>query len=167
MSEHFFNVTRPVDVASDAITSTAYSSPEKDSVIPVYVGNNSYNVVAWGSDNQLPYKLSDMVERNSVLSQDKFFNVLTCYSRGIEYMDLATRGSKHPLPTADKNVKRFLMRNNMKRFFAEQITDLKYYFFCVSVVILSRDRSKIVRIVVAPYVGAWIETPCSMNMDVL
>ena len=147
MSEHFFNVQRPVDVASDSITSTAYSSPEEDSVIPVSVGNNSYNVVAWGNDNQLPYKLNDMVERNSVLSQDKFFNVLTCYSRGIEYMDLSTRGSKHPMPTADKNIKRFLMRNNMKRFFAEQITDLKYYFFCVSVVILSRDRSKIVRIV--------------------
>ena len=39
------------------------------------------------------------------------------------------------------------MRNNLKRFFAEQITDLKYYFFSVCVVILSRDRSKIVRLV--------------------
>ena len=62
-------------------------------------------------------------------------------------MDLATRGDEKPLPSSDKDVRRFFIRNNMKRFFAEQITDLKYYFFCVCVVILNRERTKIVRLV--------------------
>jgi hypothetical protein len=35
------------------------------------------------------------------------------------------------------------MRNALPSFFLEQATDMKYYFFCVSVVILSRDGSKI------------------------
>lgn len=146
---YIFDIPRTSNVASEAVTvGSMYSSPEQDSVMYVKADDgNTYDVVAWGADNQLPYQLKEMVERNSVMSQDKFFNVLTCYGRGLEYMDMATRGEKRPLPSKDKDVRRFFMRNNMKRFFAEQVTDLKYYFFCVCVVILQRDRQKIVRVV--------------------
>ena len=146
---YFFDIPRVDSVASSAITSgDVYSSPEADSILTVKADDgNTYEVVAWGADNQLPYELKDKVEKNSVMSQDKFFNVLTCYGRGLEYIDQATRSEKNPLPTNDKEVKRFFVRNNMKRFFAEQVTDLKYYFFCVCVVILNRERTKIVRLV--------------------
>ena len=150
MSEKYiFDISRPSAVATTAVTAeNIYSSPEADSYFPVTADDgNTYDVMAWGADNQLPYQLKEMVERNSVMSQDKFFNVLTCYGRGLEYMDLATRGDKKPLPTRDTDVVRFLMRNNVKRFFAEQITDLKYYFFSVCVVVLTRDRQRIVRLV--------------------
>lgn len=147
--QYYFDIDSVNNVSSQAVTvSNAFSSPEKDDIITVRADDgNTYEVIAWGCDNQLPYQLKEQVERNSVMSQDKFFNVLTCYGRGLEYMDSATRGDKNPLPTDDADVKRFLVRNNMKRFFAEQITDLKYYFFCVCVVILNRKRTEIVRIV--------------------
>ena len=147
--QYFYDITRVNNVASTAVTSAGvFSSPEDLSILTVKADDgNTYEVVAWGEDNQLPYKLKEQVEKNSVMSQDKFFNVLTCYGRGLEYMDLETRSEKTPQPSKDAEVKRFFMRNNMKRFFAEQVTDLKYYFFCVSVVILSKDRTKIVRIV--------------------
>jgi len=142
-----FDVERPF-VYNEAPTSFAeYNAPEKDDVIVVRAGSTNYNVIAWGADNQLPYRLKEMVERNSVLSQDKFFNILTCYGRGLEYLDLATRGEKQPLPSADADVRRFFVRNNMKRFFAEQATDMKYFFFSVCVVILDRARRRIVRVV--------------------
>ncbi len=146
---YIFDVESVSNVAVDAVTvDNVYSSPENNSIMTVRADDgNTYDVVAWGTDNQLPYRLKEMVEHNSVMSQDKFFNVLTCYGRGLEYMDMDTRGEKHPLPTDDKEIRRFLVRNNMKRFFGEQITDLKYYFFCVCVVILQRDRQKIVRVV--------------------
>ena len=150
MTERYsFDVTRDYRGAADAVTTgNMFSTPESNNIITVRADDgNTYEVVAWGDDNQLPYKLKEMVEKNSVMSQDKFFNVLTCYGRGLEYMDLATRSEKKPLPTRDKEVVRFLMRNNMKRFFAEQVTDLKYYFFSVCVVVLTRDRKKIVRLV--------------------
>lgn len=124
-----------------------FSSPEKDNYVPIEIGGNCYNVMQWGHDNQLPYQLMENVEKNSVMSQNKHFNVLTCYGRGLEYMDLATRGEKKPLPTTHPDIRKFLVKNNMKRFFAEQVTDMKFFYFCVSVVILNRDRSKIVRIV--------------------
>lgn len=133
---------------AEAVTSgSVFSSPEKDSSFTVSVGNTSYDVIQWGTDNQLPYELKELVEKNSVMSQDKFFNVLTCYGRGLEYMDLSTRQEKKPLPSSDADVRKFFVRNNVKRFFAEQITDMKYYFFSVCVIILNRERSKIVRIV--------------------
>lgn len=146
---YFFDIPHVNSVASDAVTSEGvYSSPEADNILVVKADDgNTYEVVAWGDDNQLPYQLKEKVEKNSVMSQDKFFNVLTCYGRGLEYMDVATRNEKQPLPTSDADVKRFFVRNNMKRFFAEQVTDLKYYFFCVCVVILNRERTKIVRLV--------------------
>lgn len=146
-TDHFFDIERS---AGEAITvESIYSSPEEDSLLTGIKADdgNTYDVVAWGSDNQLPYKLKEMIEKNSVMSQDKFFNLLTCYGRGLEYMDVATRDDKNPKPTGDLDIKRFLMRNNMKRFFAEQSTDLKYYSFCACVVILTRDRKKIVRVV--------------------
>ena len=146
---YFFDIARQDAVAMSAVTSgDVFSSPEDDNILIVKADDgNTYEVVAWGADNQLPYELKDRVEKNSVMSQDKFFNVLTCYGRGLEYMDTATRGEKTPLPTGEAEVRRFFVRNNMKRFFAEQVTDLKYYFFCVSVVILNRERTKIVRLV--------------------
>ena len=139
---HFFDISRADD------TKTAVYSSYRDEPMPVKANDgNTYDVIPWGADNQLPYQLKEKVERNSVLSQDKFFNLLTCYGRGVEYMDSSTRGTKKPMPTTDKEIRKFFLRNSMKRFFAEQITDLKYYFFCVCVVILNRERSKIVRLV--------------------
>jgi len=136
------------DLAKNDSTVTSIYSSLNNEPMPVKADDgNSYDVIPWGAQNQLPYELREMVEKNSVLSQDKFFNLLTCYGRGLEYIDIATRNEKKPLPTADTDIRKFFMRNNLKRFFAEQITDLKYYFFSVCVVILSRDRSKIVRLV--------------------
>lgn len=124
-----------------------FSYPEKDNYMTLEINKHEYDIVRWGEDNQLPYKMMREVEKNSVMSQNKHFNVLTCYGRGLEYMDMNTRGEKKPLPTSDKTVCKFLIKNNMKKFFAEQVTDLKFYYFCVCVVILNRARTKIVRIV--------------------
>ena len=133
-----FNIgTTPM---ATAVTSAeVYPSQEENNIMTLNMKGQSYKVVSWGADNQLPYHLKDAVEKNSVMSQDKFFNVLTCYGRGLEYMDLATRSEKKPLPSRDPEVTRFLLRNSVKRFFAEQITDMKFYFFSVCVAILSRD----------------------------
>ena len=146
---YIFDVERTSNAMTSAVTvGSVFSSPEADNFMPVKADDgNSYDVVRWGEDNQLPYQLKECVEKNSVMSQDKFFNVLTCYGRGLEYMDTTTRNTKQPLPSSDKEVRQFFIRNNMKRFFAEQVTDLKYYFFCVCVVILNRERTRIVRLV--------------------
>lgn len=114
-------------------------APEvKTSVIP---GNHHWKYVVYGDDNQLPFNIIKMVGEDEVMSQNKLFNVLTCFGSGLKYMDIATQK-----PSTDKEIKRFGMHNNLTSFLLEQATDIKYFFFCVSVVILSRDGSKIVKI---------------------
>ena len=131
--------------ASASDNTTAFSSPELNSIGYFTQAGKKYEYVKWGDNDQLPYEMIDKVERNSVLSQNKLFNLLTCYSRGIEYMDIPAEGEE-PKPTKNKDIRRFLMRNSMKKFFAEQITDMKYFYFCVCVVILNRNRDKIVKV---------------------
>lgn len=139
------NVSKHVyDASGKAVK---YSSQEEKNILPVKDGTTKYEMVMWGEDNQIPYQVKRNIEENSVMSQDKFFNVLTCYGRGLEYMDLTTQDTKKPVPTKNGEVRKFFIRNNLKRFFAEQITDMKYYFFSVCVVILNRERTEIVRVV--------------------
>ena len=144
---HIINIPRGESLK--AVTcGDIYSSPETISTLPVKADDGkTYDIVAWGTDNQLPYDVKEYVEKNSVMAQNKFFNLLTCYARGLEYMDIATMGDKEPKPSKDKDICKFLIRNSMKRFFAEQIVDLKYYFFTVAVIILDRQRRNIVKVV--------------------
>ena len=144
---HIIDIPRAQSLAGAVTSGEAFSSPEKYGEMPITVGKKEYTIIQWGSDNQLPYQIRDKIERNSVMSQNKFFNTLTCYGRGLEYMDRATMGDKTPMPTQDNEIRIWLMRNRLKMFFAEQVVDLKYYFFTVAVIILNRNRKLIVNVV--------------------
>ena len=96
----------------------------------------------FGLDNQLPYKIRELIGSDEVTAQNKLFNVLTCYGAGLQLQDGST-GEK----TKNTDALRFVSRNALSSFFLEQITDMKYYFFAVCVVILSKDGTKINRLV--------------------
>ena len=95
----------------------------------------------FGPDNMLPYKIKNLIGSDEVTAQNKFFNVLACYGAGLTLQD--------ELGEVTKNVDavRFKRRNSLSTFFLEQITDMKYFFFSVAVIILSKDGTKINRIV--------------------
>ncbi len=113
-----------------------------DSVPVQPVPGSSREFVLFGADNQLPFKIIEMVGCDEVMSQNKLFNVLTCYGSGLQYMDTATRQ-----PLEDKDIKRWMMHSNIPSFMLEQATDMKYFFFTVAVLLLSRDGSQINRII--------------------
>lgn len=104
-------------------------------------GAKGYKYVNWGADNRLPYELIRLIGVDEVMSQNKLFNVLTCYGAGQKYNDYDTGR-----PTVDKEIKKWMLHNSIPSFMLEQATDMKYYFFCVSVIILSVDGSRIVRL---------------------
>ena len=95
----------------------------------------------WGRDNLLPFTIERLVGSDEVTAQNKFFNVLTCYGAGLQLQD------PDGTPTDNTEVRRFNRRSSLNRFFLEQVTDCKYYFMAVSVVILSRDGTQVNRIV--------------------
>lgn len=107
----------------------------------VKVGWRHFDYIPWGFDNELPYNVIKKIRKNLVMSQNKWFNVLTCYGQGLRYNDTET-GER----TTDTDITDFIMRNSMNEYFLEQCTDIKYFFFTVSVIILSQDGERIVQI---------------------
>lgn len=104
-------------------------------------GYQSYQYIPFGYDNQLPFDIIRLIGSDEIMSQNKYFNVLTCYGNGLRYNDPKT-GSE----TTDPEIKRWFMRNSLNEFFLEQSTDMKYFFFAVAVIILSRDGKQIVQV---------------------
>lgn len=94
----------------------------------------------WGDDNKLPYEIVDSVRHDEVLSQNKLFNTLTLYGSGIK---LTTKAGEE-LP--DGEIKEFFDYNRLPKYYLEQATDMKHFFFTVAVIILSNDGKKIVRL---------------------
>lgn len=97
--------------------------------------------VKWGADNKLPYNVIDLIARDEVMSANKNFNILCCYGSGIRFNDPKTGE-----PTTDSKVLDFVAANAIPRFFLEQSTDMKYFSFCVAVLILNKVGDKIVNI---------------------
>ncbi|MEA5062646.1 MAG: hypothetical protein VB054_04835 [Petrimonas sp.] len=96
--------------------------------------------VPWGEDNKLPYEIIDSVRHDEVLSQNKLFNTLTLYGSGIKLTNNAGE------ELTDKEIKDFFDYNRLPKYYLEQATDMKHFFFTVAVIILSSDGNKIVRL---------------------
>ena len=100
-----------------------------------------YQYIPFGADDQLPFEMIRLIGADEIMSQNKLFNVLTCYGNGLRYNDPKTGA-----PTADAEVSRWMFQNSLPEFFLEQATDMKYFFFAVAVIIMSRDGKKIVQV---------------------
>lgn len=104
-------------------------------------GFSSYRYIPFGPMDDRPFTLMKTVGSDEVLAQNLFFNILTAYGSGLQYVDRVTRR-----PSDDRKIRRFMLRNSMKEFFLEQCTDMKYHFFAVAVLILDRDGKEIVQV---------------------
>lgn len=102
---------------------------------------DKFQYVLFGADNQLPYVIKKLVMKDSVLGPNQYNNVVTCYGNGLHFYDKQTKQISQ-----DKDIKDFYLRNSIPRFFLEQITDLKTFFFTVCVIVLSKDGTKIVQL---------------------
>ena len=98
--------------------------------------------VRYGTDDQLPFELIRLVGSDEVTAQNKLFNVLTCYGAGVQLTDTLTGR-----PSTAPDVLRWARRQSLPKYFLEQATDIKHFYFAVAVLILSRDGRRINRIV--------------------
>ena len=105
-------------------------------------GMEGHRYIPWGEDDKLPYHIQRLIGDCEVTAQNIHFNVLTCYGAGLDWHDRKTGE-----PVKNVEIENFSQRNSLPSFLLEQMTDLKYYFFSVAIIILSRDGKKINRIV--------------------
>ncbi|MDR0686923.1 MAG: hypothetical protein LBF79_05660 [Dysgonamonadaceae bacterium] len=108
--------------------------------LPGKLNQNYRGYVPWGNDNKLPYKIMEKIRKDEIMSQNKLFNTLTCYASGIRIRQ--NNGEK----ITDTEILEWFLDNRMPRYFLEQCTDMKHFFFTVTVLILSRDGKRIVQI---------------------
>lgn len=113
-----------------------------DTTFKAVPGGKGKRYAAFGHDDKLPYHLVKLIEEDEVCSQNIFFNALTCYAGGLQMQ---------PLPTAKpaevQEVEDWELANSLPSYFMEQCTDMKYFYFTVAVVILSKDGKRINRLI--------------------
>ena len=107
----------------------------------ISIGGKQYEYFPWGGDNMLPYHVQTLIGKNMVTSQCQQFNTLTCYGQGLQFFDRGTENR-----ASNPEIRNFCLRNSLHLQFWEQATDMKYYFFSVLVITLSRDGEKIVQL---------------------
>lgn len=107
----------------------------------ITIKERRYEYVEWGIDNLYPYHVKTLIGKNMVTSQCQQFNSLVSYGQGLQFFDRDT-GER----TTDPDIRRFCLSNALHRQFLAQITDMKYYFFSVLRITLSRDGTKIVQV---------------------
>lgn len=109
-------------------------------ILPVSI-SDKLQYIPWGGDNNMPYDILQLIEDDETLSTCQIFNAEVCYGSGLVYncndADNVTR----------EQVQEFLMDNDLASYFLGACQDLKHFGFAVSVVILSNDATKIVRVV--------------------
>ena len=133
----------PVNAAASEYgdySNTIFDSDDDITTKPVTIGGQRYEYVPFGHDDMLPYDMIKKVGQNLVLAQNQLFNVLSCYANGIRFFDTKTGE-----PAKSDDIREFCFRNQLKKVFMEQIMDMKYFYFSVTVIILDNKGDKIVR----------------------
>ena len=110
-----------------------------EEVMPKKVKEGFRGYVPWGEDNDQPLQILEKIRDDEVMSSNMWFNVTTAYGRGFRYTQPDGQ------PVTDIEIKKFFRRNNMVKFWLEQFTDIKHFYFSVFVIILDAEGKKIVK----------------------
>lgn len=123
-------------------SSSVFDEDDGDlNALPVTIKNRVYKYVPFGKDDMLPYTVRNAIMGNMITAQCISFNIESCYGQGLRFVDRSTHKD-----ATDKDIRDFCLRNSLHECFMEQATDIKMYNFSVTVIILSRDGSKIVNV---------------------
>lgn len=108
-------------------------------IVPTIV-DDSLSYMPWGGDNNMPFDILKLIEDDETLSTCQMFNAEVCFGSGLSYDTcLATAAVK-------SEVEDFFLDNDIASYYLGVCQDFKHFGFAVSVIILSRDGTKIVRL---------------------
>ncbi len=131
----------PTAKASAAFTVDSSKVFKEQQDIPPVVIDEGLSYIPWGADNQMPYEILNLIESDETLSTCQMFNAEVCYGSGLVY-----NTGKSTTKTREL-VDDFFLENNIAGYYLGVCQDFKHFAFCVSVIILNADGSKVVRIV--------------------
>ena len=143
-----FSFIPPTSVATipGAHVSAAFTSKtsevfkEENDIAPIFI-NERMKYIPWGGDNRMPYNIINLIESDETLSTCQMFNAEVCYGSGLVY------NTEQATEQVRSEVDDFTSDNDIASYFLGVCQDFKHFGFCVSVIILNEDASRIVRIV--------------------
>lgn len=106
--------------------------------MPSTFGNIKY--MPWGADNQMPYDIIDLIERDETLATCQIFNAEICYGSGLVYDTCVASDA------VKNDIDDFLLDNDLASYFLGVCQDFKHFGFAVSVIILNAEGTKVVRL---------------------
>ena len=109
-------------------------------IVPTII-DKSLSYIPWGSDNNMPYHIIDLIESDETLATCQMFNAEVCYGSGLQYNTDSCGGD------VKREVEDFLLDNALPSYFLGVCQDFKHFAFCVSVVILNAEGTRIVRLI--------------------
>lgn len=112
---------------------------EDTDIVPVII-DDTLSYMPWGGDNALPFNILELIESDETLSTCQMFNAEVCYGSGLEY------DTSECSAIVKQQVEDFLLDNALPSYFLGVCQDFKHFAFCVSVIILNADGTKIVRL---------------------
>lgn len=110
--------------------------------LPLTIKGKDYKYITYGDDDDMPAKLRRLIGASMVTAQGMAFDIIACYGQGIRFVSRDDNKSD----VQDPEIRSFCMRNSIHECYMEQATDMKYYFFTVTEIILSGDQKKIVQV---------------------
>lgn len=95
----------------------------------------------WGRDNRMPYNIMELIENDETVSTCLMWGAQMCYGSGLQYN---TDGASKKV--AD-DVEEWMLENSLPSYFLGVAQDMKHWGFSISVIILSKDRKRISRLI--------------------
>jgi hypothetical protein len=93
---------------------------ESEDTAPVII-DKDLSYIPWGADNNLPYRVLDLIEPDETLSTCQLFNAEVCYGSGLVY---DTTAAKRKI---QDEVQDFLMDNDLATYFLGVCQDFKHF----------------------------------------
>ena len=121
------------------IVNSATAFREDVDIVPTIV-DESLSYIPWGGDNQMPFDILALIEKDETLATCQCFNAEVCYGSGLQYT--ATKASA----SVRSEVEDFTLDNDLASYFLGVSQDFKHFGFAVSVLILNEDATKVVRL---------------------
>ena len=112
---------------------------EDTDIVPVIV-DDKLSYMPWGGDNAMPFNILELIESDETLSTCQMFNAEVCYGSGLNY------NTDECSASVRTDVQDFALDNALPSYFLGVCQDFKHFAFCVSVIILNADGTKIVRL---------------------
>lgn len=133
--------TIPTLQASASFTVDAKAVFREDEDIAPVIIDDKLSYMPWGADNEMPFNLLRLIEKDETLSTCQQFNAEVMYGSGLRYntdaCDERTRAE----------VEDFFLNNDIASYFLGVCQDFKHFGFAVSVIIMSQDGRRVVRII--------------------